>query len=99
MEEVNNTLTALKPVSQFRPLVFTLPWKETFEEYYNNGTEFKNNAAVIQAIEAAYRSVLNGEIDNMGLFYIYCREGKINKCYYHIFRNTSADADTGSADS
>lgn len=92
-EEVSDNLSALQPIGQFKPLVFSMPWKETFKEDYDASAEFRNNIALLQAVRAAWQSVQNGENQSMAVIQIIYKDGKVRSIYYSVFRNMSADTE------
>ena len=47
--------------------------------------------AVIRAIEDAYESVLNGDIQSTAVIYLVYKDGELRMCDYHIFRDTYKD--------
>ncbi|SCX87466.1 hypothetical protein SAMN02910370_00469 [Lachnospiraceae bacterium XPB1003] len=91
VEDINSALTSLDQVRDFAPIIYLNPWKATVIDDYNNSKEYRNNIAVIQALTDGYQSVIDGENDNMGAIYIHCKDGKIDKFYYHVFMKTDND--------
>lgn len=87
VDEINDISTNFDLIKEFEPIIFSFPWKATVMEDYNNSKEYRNNFAVIKALEEGYKSVIDGKNDNMGAIYIHCKDGKINKFYYFIFMN------------
>lgn len=91
LDDIRETLINIQPLKRFYPIIFNMPLQDTFEQDYADDPDYKNNFAVIRAIEDAYESVLNGDIESTAVIYLAYRDGELQMCDYHIFRDTFKD--------